>query len=178
MPEIAWYFQRFDRWSVLDILLVTLTFYGLLRLVRGTQAEQLLRGAVVLILAMVLAANLLPFRALGWLVDNALPALLVAIPIILQPELRRALERLGRTVGSTGAYLTLVPRELSTADIVDEVATACAGLSERRHGVLIVLERSTGLEEYVETGVRLDSQVTSELLQTIFFPTQRFMTGQ
>ena len=66
MPEIAWYFQRFDWWSVLDIFLVTLTFYWLLRLVRGTQAEQLLRGTVVLILAMVLAANLLPFQAFGW----------------------------------------------------------------------------------------------------------------
>jgi diadenylate cyclase len=177
LPEIAWYFQRFDWWSILDILLVTLTFYWLLRVVRSTQAEQLLRGAVVLILAMVLAANLLPFRAFGWLVDKALPALLVAIPVILQPELRRALERLGRTVGSTSAYLTPTSRELSTADVVAEVTKACAGLSERRHGALIVLERSTGLEEYVETGVRLDSQITSELLQTIFFPNTALHDG-
>ena len=177
LREIAWYFQRLDWWSVLDILLVTMTFYWLLHLVRGTQAVPLLRGAVLLILTMVLAANLLPFRAFGWLVNQGLPALLVAIPVILQPELRRALERLGRTVGNTGAYLTPASRALSTSDIVQEVAAACDYLADRHHGALIVFERSTGLEEYVETGVRLESRVTSELLLTIFFPNTALHDG-
>lgn len=177
LREMAWYFQRLDWWSALDILLVTMTFYGLLHLVRGTQAVPLLRGAVILILAMVLAANLLPFRAFGWLVNQGLPALLVAIPVILQPELRRALERLGRTVVSTGTYLTPVSRALSTSDIVQEVAAACDHLAERRHGALIVFERSTGLEEYAETGVRLESRVTSELLLTVFFPNTALHDG-
>jgi diadenylate cyclase len=177
LREIAWYFQRLELWSVLDILLVTLTFFWLLHLVRGTQAVPLLRGAVILILAMVLVANLLPFRAFGWLVRQGLPALLVAIPVILQPELRRALERLGRSVGNTSAYLTPVSRELSTSDVVGQVASACDHLAERHHGALIVFERSTGLEEYIETGVRLDSRVTSELLLTIFFPNTALHDG-
>ena len=126
---------------------------------------------------MVLAANLLPFQAFGWLVRQGLPALLVAIPVILQPELRRGLERLGRTVGNTGAYLTPASRELSTADIVEEVALACESLSGRHHGAIILFERSTGLEEYTETGVRVESLVTSELLLTIFFPNTALHDG-
>jgi len=92
LSEITWYFQRLDWWSVLDILLVASTFYFLLRLIRGTQAVQLLRGAVLLVLVMVLVTSLLPLRAFGWLVSKGLPALLVSIPVIFQPELRRALE--------------------------------------------------------------------------------------
>lgn len=177
MLEIGWYFQQFNWGSILDILLVALTFFWILRLIRRTQAEQLLRGAVILVVVMVLAANLLPLRAFGWLVDNGLPALLVAIPVILQPELRRALERLGRTVGGTGVHLATASRELTTADIIEEVTAACARLSERHHGALIVLERSTGLEEVIESGVRLDSRVTMELLQTIFYPNTALHDG-
>jgi diadenylate cyclase len=177
LREIAWYFQRLDWWSALDILLVTMTFYWLLHLVRGTQAVPLLRGAVILILAMVLAANLLPFRAFGWLVNQGLPALLVSIPVILQPELRRALERLGRTVGNTGSYLSPASRVLSTYDIVEEVSAACDQLAGRHHGALIVFERSTGLEEYIETGVRLEGRVTTELLLTVFFPNTALHDG-
>jgi diadenylate cyclase len=175
--EITWYFQQLDWWSVLDILLVTLTFYWVLHLIRGTQGIQLLRGAVILVVAMVLAASLLPFRAFSWLMKQGLPALLVAIPVIFQPELRRALERLGRTVGNSGVYLTPTIREWSTADAIDQVCTACTRLSERHHGALIVLERSTGLEEYIESGVQLDSRITPELLLTIFFPNTALHDG-
>ena len=99
--------------------------------------------------------------------------MLVAIPVIFQPELRRALERLGRT----GAYLTTSSRESSTAEVIDLVCTACTRMSERHHGALIVLERSTGLEQYIETGVMLDSRVTVELLLTIFFPNTALHDG-
>jgi diadenylate cyclase len=171
--DLQWFFQRLNWWSVLDILLVTLTFYWLLQLIRGTQAIQVLRGAVILVLAMVLAASLLPFQAFSWLVEKSLPALLVAVPVIFQPELRRALERLGRT----GAYLTTTSRESSTSDVIEDICTACTRLSERHHGALIVLERTTGLEEYTETGVQLNSQVTVELLLTIFFPNTALHDG-
>jgi diadenylate cyclase len=170
--DIGWFLQRLDWWGVLDILLVALTFYWLLHLIRGTQAIQLLRGTVILALAMILAASLLPFRAFSWLVDKGLPALLVAIPVIFQPELRRALERLGRT----GAYLTS-SRESSIAEVIEQVCTACMRLSERQHGALIVMERTTGLEEYIETGVQLDSRVTVELLLTVFFPNTALHDG-
>lgn len=173
MSEISWYLQELDWPSVLDILLVTLVFYALLRLIRGTQAIQLLRGALILFLAMVVLANLLPLRAFGWLVAQGLPALLVAIPVIFQPELRRALERLGRT----GAYLTTTSRESTIAEVIQETSEACTQLAERHHGALIVLERSTGLEEHIETGVQMDSKVKMELLLTIFFPNTALHDG-
>ncbi|MBN1641580.1 MAG: diadenylate cyclase CdaA [Anaerolineae bacterium] len=172
MFDVSWFFSRLDWWGVLDILLVALLFYLLLYLIRGTQAVQLIRGTVILALAMLLIAGVLPFRAFGWLVEKGLPALLVAIPVIFQPELRRALERLGRT----GTYLA-TPRESSTADVIDDICTACVRLSERRHGALIVLERTTGLEEYTETGVQVNSQVTTELLLTIFYPNTALHDG-
>jgi diadenylate cyclase len=172
LTDISWFLSRLDWWGVLDILLVALLFYGLLYLIRGTQAIQLIRGAVILVLAIAVLARLLPFRAFGWLVDKGLPALLLAIPVIFQPELRRALERLGRT----GTYLG-TPRESSTADVIDEICLACIRLSERHHGALIVLERSTGLEEHIETGVRINSRVTVELLLTIFYPNTALHDG-
>jgi diadenylate cyclase len=167
MFDLSWFLRRLGEnwWNVLDILLVTLIIYWFLNLIRGTQAVQLLRGVVILAIATVLVANLIPFRAFGWLVSNALPALLVSIPVIFQPELRRALERLGRT----GTSLAPLSREISYNEVIDEICTACAQLSEKRDGALVVLELATGLEEYIETGVRVDSRVTSELLVTIFF---------
>jgi diadenylate cyclase len=176
LVDITWYLQRLDVWGLLDILLVALTFYLLLRLIRGTQGIQLVRGAVILVVAMILVASLLPFRAFSWLVEKGLPALLVAIPVIFAPELRRALERLGR-VGSTSTYLTTSPRQSTNTDVIDDIVSACTRLSERHHGALIVLERTTGLEEYIETGVPLNSRVTSELLLTIFFPNTALHDG-
>jgi diadenylate cyclase len=152
--------------SVLDILLVALIFYLLLRLFQGTQAVQLLRGIILLVLAITVLSNLLKLRAFTWLIRNSISALLIAIPVIFQPELRRALERIGRTSTLLGRPL----REETVEQVTREIVDACEILSERRHGALIVLERTTGLQDYVETGERIDSGVSSELLQTIFFP--------
>ncbi|MBN1583900.1 MAG: diadenylate cyclase CdaA [Anaerolineae bacterium] len=164
---MSWFLRRLGEnwWNVFDILLVTLIIYWFLNLIRGTQAVQLLRGVVILAIATVLVANLLPFRAFGWLVAKALPALLVSIPVIFQPELRRALERLGRT----GSGLTPLSREISYTEVINEICRACAQLSEKQDGALIVLELATGLEDYIESGVRVDSRVTAELLVTVFF---------
>ncbi len=164
--DLSWFLQRLaqDWWNVVDILLVALTFYWLLYIIRGTQAIPLLRGVVIFAIITTLSVYLLPLRALGWLMGKALPALLVAIPVIFQPELRRALERLGR-----GDYLRPLQHEVSKAEVIEEICTACTRLSDRHDGALIVLELSTGLKDYIESGVQLDSIVTWELLMTIFF---------
>jgi len=171
--DVTWIFQRLDWLSVVDILLVALIFYWLLFLVRGTQAVQLLRGVLILVVLSVLITSIFPLRAFSWLVRNAVPALLVAIPVIFQPELRRALERLGRT----GSLLTLPSREAMIEGVLDQVCLACERLSERRHGALIVLERETGLQEYVDTGVKINAEVSAELLETIFFPNTALHDG-
>src|SRR5512136_2084139 len=166
MSDLWYLFQRFTWGSALDIALVALVFFALLQLVRGTQAVQLLRGVIILAVIILLLGNALKLPAFGWLVRNAIPALRVAIPVIFQPELRRALERLGRA----GSFLDNPSRQSTAETVILETVAACQRLAERRHGALIILERETGLQDYVETGVQLNAEISSELLQTIFFP--------
>jgi diadenylate cyclase len=150
--------------TVVDILLVALIFYSILRLFRGTQAVSLLRGLLVVALVALLAASRL--TAFNWLMRNSFPVILVAIPVIFQPELRRALERLGRTA----PFLGRGGRETAAQRVMHEVILAVETLSRERTGALIVLEGETGLEEYLESGQRVDAQVSARLLTTIFFP--------
>ncbi len=173
MAEVLWILSQLTLLDVVDILLVALIFYGLLHLMRGTQAVSLLRGVIVLILSAVLISNILRLTAFNWLMSKILPALLVVIPVVLQPELRRVLERLGRA----GGLVPWTGREIATDRTVDAIAVAAKGLSERRHGALIVLERETGLREYIDRGVTLDAAVTSELLMTIFYPNTALHDG-
>lgn len=166
MPDILRVFSRFDWIALLDVSLVALVFYWVLFLLRETQAVQLLRGIIILVLLVGLLSTIRELRAFNWLVRSAIPALLVSIPVIFQPELRRALERLGRT----GNLLASSTRDRDMSRVIEGIAVASQALSERRHGALIVLERETGLGEYVDTGIGMDAAVTPELLETIFFP--------
>ena len=167
MADPLWYLQRLDRIDVLDILLVAFTFFWVLYLMRGTRAVPLLRGVILLILIITLLSGLTRLRAFGWLTQRALPALLVAIPVVFQQELRRALERVGRAG-------TLFGRATGNRSVLEQalaaIAQACRILSERRYGALIVLERETGLQEFVDSGVILDAAITSDLLVTVFDP--------
>ena len=166
MGELVSLFQRLDWSSLLDIGLVAAIFFGVLYLVRGTQAVPLLRGVIILLVVVAVLGNTLTLPAFGWLFQRAIPALLIAIPVIFQPELRRALERVGRA----GLWLSRPARHAPVIDrVITVIAQACQRMAERRHGALIVLERTTGLQNYADTGVRLDAEITSELLQTIFF---------
>src|SRR5512136_3276060 len=107
MSDLWYLFQRFTWGSAFDIALVALVFFALLQLVRGTQAVQLLRGVIILAVILLLLGNALKLPAFGWLVRTATPALLVALPVIFQPELRRAFERLRRT----GTFLNRTDRK-------------------------------------------------------------------
>jgi diadenylate cyclase len=166
MSDLWYLFQRFTWGSALDITLVALVFFALFQLVRGTQAVQLLRGVILLAVIILLLGNALTLPAFGWLVRNAIPALLVALPVIFQPELRRALERLGRA----GSFLTGPAHPSATETAIVETVAACQRLAERKHGALVIFERETGLQDYIETGVQMNAEISSELLQTIFFP--------
>ncbi len=117
--------------------------------------------ALALLLAVISSVAELP--AFGWLVSNVVPAALFAIPVIFQPELRRALEQLGRG----GRYLRFVRADHNDPAVV-ALASAGLRLSQRRHGALVVFERDTGLQEYIDTGIKLDSEASQELLLTIF----------
>jgi len=167
VADLLWYLQRLDWVDALDILLVALILFWVLYLVRGTRAVPLLRGVVILIIVITPLSGLIRLRAFGWLTQKALPALLVAIPVVFQQELRHALERLGRA-GSLFGRTTGDRASLEQA--LAAIAQACRILSERRHGALIVLERETGLQELADSGVRLDAVASPDLLTSIFDP--------
>jgi diadenylate cyclase len=164
LSEISFFFQRFDLTSAIDVVLVTLVVFFLLRLVRGTQAVVLLRGIVVLVITIALLTSLLNLPAFTWLLENSLPAILIAIPVIFAPEIRRALERLGRT--STVFAFSSTPDHIE--QLIETICATAQRLSDRRYGALIVIEREVPLAEYKETGVRLDADLTPELLLQIF----------
>jgi diadenylate cyclase len=173
VADVLWILSHFQLRDLLDIVLVTAIFWGLLYLVRGTRAVALMRGVLLLVIAVVLASNFLSLTAFNWLIGNTLPALLVAVPVIFQPELRRALERIGRG----GGLISFSSAESVTMGVTRNVARAAQQLSARRHGGLIVMERETGLQEYVDTGVPINGEVTTELLLTIFQPNTALHDG-
>lgn len=172
MQELVWIISNLKLTDMLDILIVALLFFGTSFVVRGTQAVALLRGMIVLVVGLLLIASLFRLQALGWLLTNALTVFAVAIPVIFQQEMRRALEQLGR-----GLLFTRQTPDDIRQHVINEVCTAAEKLSERRHGALIVLQRGTNLEEFVRTGIRIDSDVKAALLLTIFWPKTELHDG-
>lgn len=168
LNDLFFIFQRLNWFSVIDIVLVTLVFYSLLYLVRDTQAMVLLRGAIFLVVLLALLTALVDLPAFSWLVRTTLPALLLAIPVIFAPEIRRALERIGRA--GTFIPANSQKKDLEIQAAIQAVVSASARLSSRQHGALIILQRLDSLEEYVRTGVVMDAQLTPELLLQIFYP--------
>ncbi len=167
MTDLLWIFARLSWRDGIDILLVAVVAFLLLYLVRTTQAVPLLRGIILLIAIIGLLSNAFQLRAFSWLLLKALPALILSIPVIFQPELRRALERVGRV----SAFPSPGARERERIEaLIDVTVLACRSLTARRHGALIILERETGLQEYADTGVNLNADYTVELLLTIFDP--------
>lgn len=165
--DLLWYVQRLGWIDIVDIVLVASIFFWLLYLVRGTRAVPLLRGVIFLVIVVVLLSGFIDLRALGWILQRALPALLVAVPVIFQPELRRALEQLGRPGALFGWTTGERERVEAALSVITESAEA---LAQRHQGALIVLERRTGLQEFVDSGVKLDAEISYELLLTIFDP--------
>ncbi len=174
MANVLWLLSKLDARNLIDILLVAGIFYGILVMLQGTQAVQLLRGIILLALAVSLFGSIADLTAFNWLLRSTGQALLVVVAIVLQPELRRALDRLGR---AGGISLWTGGREIQIDRVIGEIASACRRLSERKHGALIVIERDTGLQDHIDTGVLIDAVVADQLLQTIFFPNTALHDG-
>jgi len=170
LNNILFIFQRLSWLSVLDILLVTLIFYVLLISFRDTQAMVLLRGMIFLVIVLILLTTLFELPAFSWLIQSILPALLLAIPVIFAPEIRRALERLGRAGTVTFIQSTNHTTDEDLQKAIHSIVEAAARLSARQHGALIVIQRLDNLEQYIETGVQMRAHVTPELLLHIFYP--------
>jgi len=166
IESLDFFIARLNWLSILDLLIVAGIFFGLLILLRDTQAVVLLRGILVLVVLGALLNSSAVLPAFSWLVRTTLPALVIAIPVIFAPEIRRALERLGRAgfIFGNGKASPGMQKSISA------VVNAAVRLSDRRHGALIVLQRLDNLEEYVQTGVMVDATVTPELILQVFYP--------
>ncbi|MBX7152730.1 diadenylate cyclase CdaA [bacterium] len=149
--------------DIFDILAVTVIFYKAYLVIQGTTASRMLMG-LILILVLSVAVQALNMSGMIWLVDQIRTVWVIAFVIIFQPELRRMLF----SFGQSGLLRNII--KLGIPDYVNEVVKACEFLAKRRNGAIIVLERTTGLRNIIETGLMLQAQVSQQLLLSIFNP--------
>ncbi|NME83527.1 diadenylate cyclase CdaA [Clostridium sp. SM-530-WT-3G] len=157
-------FSNISIWSVLDILVVSYIFYKGYMLIKETRAEQLLKG-IVLIIALIPISYLLKLDMLYFILNKTLTIGVLSVVIIFQPEIRRALEHLGRTAFDDMHGLR---DEELVHKVIEEISIAAENLSESKTGALIVIEQTTGLNEVMGAGTLLDAVVSSSLLENIF----------
>lgn len=150
----------------IDIVIVAIVLYKLYYMIKDTRAVALLKGLVVL-LVMTLVSKWLSLNVINWLLQKTMTVVLVALPIVFQPELRRALEQLGRGgLFRKNVFLNEQEAEL----FVNEMVKAAVALSRNKIGALLVIEREIGLNDYMEQGIKIDGIVSSEFIINIFIP--------
>ena len=146
---------------IIDILLVSILFYYLFALLKGSRAVNILIGLVIVGFVFAMS-KVLQLVTLGWLLDRFLTVILVAIPVIFQQELRMALEKLGHT------KIQLSQKEKEMTAIINHLVESCDYMSKQKIGALIVLENSVPLKEYIDTGIPMNSKISKELILSIF----------
>ncbi|MGN0539341.1 MAG: diadenylate cyclase CdaA [Candidatus Fimenecus sp.] len=165
----------FDRFSdLLDVLLVAFVIYSAIKLIRETKAIQLAKGVVLLAL-LYLCVTLLDMQASQYIMSFIFGNLFLILVVIFSPEIRHALESVGRSSVSNISFLNFKNRDEgllreSVANSINCVCKACADMSDKRIGALIVFEKDTKLGEIIKTGTLVDAKVTSEIIGNIFFP--------
>ena len=163
--------ERFTWSSVLDILLVTIFFSLLLYLLRDTDAQTLLRGVFLIVILVFFLTSLVNLPAFSWLVQTVSPALIIAVPVIFAPEIRRGLERMG-SMGELRFWRSRrgTKASLELEETLSAITKAVIQLAERRHGALIILTRREMLDRFYKNGVMLNSEVNPQILLQIFYP--------
>lgn len=152
--------------NTVDIILVWYVIYKIITIIRGTKAVQLLNGIFVILIIKMLS-DYFQLQTLGWMMQQVIQWGALALIIIFQGELRRALEQLGR--GKFFSRSVVQEHELQE-QLVESIVKAVDYMAKRRIGALITVERETGMSDYIETGIALDSKISSELLINIFIP--------
>lgn len=153
--------------AILDVAIVAYVLYKFFMLIKGTRAVQLIKGLVILMVFSTLS-NWLHLQTVHWIMQKTWTMLFVALPVVFQPELRRALEQLGRGKFFAQSITTLGEEEMQ--QVIGEVTRAVQVLARNRMGALIIIERETGLEEHIQTGVKIDGVISAEFLVNIFIP--------
>lgn len=166
---LSFFSENLSTWDIivnlLDIFVVWFLIYRLFELVRGTKAVQLLKGVAIFI-GIWIVAELIGLHTLSWLMNQVITYGVIAAIIIFQPEVRRGLEHLGRSA----FFKTSKKEELDDERMILAFDKAIQYMSKRKIGALVTIQRSTGLDEYIETGIDLDADITGELLINIFIP--------
>jgi diadenylate cyclase len=168
---LASLFSRLDLVAAIEIIIVALLIYGLQSLLQETRALVLMRGAIILIVSLLIIVNIWPFQVLRFLVINSLPAILVAIPVVFAPEIRHALEQIGHTSDWFNRPITQ-RTENAIRIMISEVVKTCYTLSSQQWGGLFVIERGTGLQDVItkSRGILVEGRVSEQLLVNIFVP--------
>ena len=163
-PPVTW-------WDVLDILIVAIMIYELLKLIRGTRAVQMAVG-IAFVVGLFYFSRGFQLETVNWLIRNIVGYVVFAAIVLLQADIRRALVHLGR-----GRLFRRLNRKVSDDDTVEELVVAATNLSSTKTGAIIVIERSIGLRNYIESGIPLDAKLTYDLLVSIFQPTSPLHDG-
>jgi diadenylate cyclase len=153
-------------WDVIDILIVAIILYKVYEMLQDTRAITLVKGLIVLMIV-TLCASLLELHVISWLLQKSVQLLFVALPIVFQPELRRALERLGQ-----GRFLGLdqyLDAEEANS-ITNEIDKAVFNMADKKIGALLVIEKNVGINEIIDTGIKIDGLITTEFLMNVFIP--------
>ena len=156
-------FARFSLRAALDILIIAMLIYYMLKLLRGTRAMQMLI-AILLLIVLYEGARRAQFEMVEWLLDTLLPYVAIALIVLFQPEIRRALDRFGRNL-SLARFSSSSP-----SSAFDDVVLAAGYFSQNRIGALIAFEREVGVRTYIESGIPLDANLSYDLLLAIFRP--------
>ena len=174
--QLGYLASQFNFLAFLQILFVAALFHAVLTLIRNTQADTVLRGAVAVFVLIIVVGRAFDLTLINWLLENALPGIILVVAVIFAPELRRLLERVGRT-GGMFANPFGSAEATASSDMITAVAGAAGEISRRSWGGLMVLERSGGLDEFVDTGTRVDAAISEDLLMTIFYPNSELHDG-
>ena len=161
-------------WDVVDIILVAIVVYEVLKLIRGTHAVQMGIG-IALLVGMFYVSRGLQLETVNWLIRNVVGYVVFAAIVLMQADIRRALVHIGRA--PLFRVFRQLDRQITDDDTVEELVGAAAALAGRRTGALIIIERSIGLRNYIESGIPLDAQLTYDLLVSIFQPTSPLHDG-
>ena len=160
-------FQMLDWRNILDITIIAVVIYELIKLMIRTRSSAVLKGVLILV-AFAWLTDILQLSVVSWALQQFLNIGVVVLVILFQPELRQALEKLGRS-----SLITSSPSpasEVSTDKVVSELVTAITDMARKRIGALIVVERKTGLREFADTGTMINADITAPLVENIFEP--------
>ncbi len=167
MAVLFYKFPEINFIHIIDVLVVAYLIYKLMQLIQGTRAVQLIKGLVVLLVATTVS-DWLGLYTINWILKNIRTMVVVAIPIVFQPELRRALEQLGR--GKLFAKSLTFMEEEEAMLLIRELTRSVQLLAKDKIGALVVIEQQTGIQDYIETGIKIDALVSTEFLVNIFVP--------